>query len=697
MRIRFLQKRLKDISIARKLYFTIGIMALLITVELCTLWFSISTLSSVRSFVNGEGLWSKAQKDAVYSLFVYAHSHDENDYQDFRNFLKVPAGDNKTRLELLKPQPDMQVARQGFIEGRNESVDVNGMIRLLKRFNSVSYLNKAIVIWGQAEQKLEELIAISDKLHTMIVSQTATQEEIDRELDRAEIINRKLTKLEDDFSFTLGEGSRWLETIVLRLLLTLSLTIGTTSILITISVSRTIEKGIKAIIDGASLISKGLLNTRVTVYSRDEIGTLATSFNHMIDTLEHNTRNIRELKEAEEKLKKEKERAENSEKAKQLFLAKMSHEIRTPMNAILGFAKLLEESLKTKEQQEFIHIIIKSGDDLLVILNDILDFSRMEAGKIVFENAPFNLRDIVRTTVLMTELKSKQKGIDVKYTIDKNIPEMLIGDSVRLNQVLLNLVSNALKFTEKGEISISVNCVEKREDNLLLDFCVKDTGMGIPPEKQEKIFESFEQATNDTARKFGGAGLGLSIVKQLVTLQNGEISLRSKPGEGSEFRFKLSFSKVKNIVKPIARELPGAITPKGGGINILVAEDNMINQMLVIRVLKKQGFETDVAENGLITLDKHKNKHFHIILMDLQMPEMDGYEATRMIREMDGIKKKIPIIAMSAHTIKGEYEHCIEVGMNDFISKPFDTNELYEKIYKLVKKRGKPNTFDLKA
>lgn len=688
MPISFLQKRLKDISIARKLYFTIGIMALLITVELCTLWFSINTLSSVRAFVNGEGLWSKAQKDAIYSLFIYAHSHDEKDYQDFRDFLKVPYGDNKTRLELLKPNPDLQVARQGFIEGRNEPVDVEGMLSLLTRFHKVSYLSKAIIIWGEAEQKLEEVIAISDRLHTMIISKTATQEEIDKELDRAEIINRKLTKLEDDFSFTLGEGARWLEKIVLRLLLTLSLTIGTTSILITISVSRAIEKGIKAIIDGAALITKGLLNTRVEVYSRDEIGTLATSFNHMIDTLERNTRNIRELKEAEEKLKKEKQRAEDSEKAKQLFLAKMSHEIRTPMNAILGFAKLLEESLETKEQQEFIHIIIKSGDDLLVILNDILDFSRMEAGKIVFENAPFNLRTIVQTTVLMMELKSKQKGIDLKYAVDDNIPEMLIGDSVRLNQVLLNLVSNALKFTEKGEISISVNCVEPGEDNLLLNFRVKDTGIGIPPEKQEKIFESFEQATNDTARRFGGAGLGLSIVKQLVTLQNGEVSVQSKPGEGSEFRFKLSFLRVKDMGNPIFMKLPGAISANGGGIKVLVAEDNMINQMLVIRILKKQGFETDVAENGLIALDKHKNKHFDVILMDLQMPEMDGYEATRMIREMNTVKKKIPIIAMSAHTIKGEYERCIELGMNDFISKPFDTNELYEKIYKLVKKEG---------
>jgi two-component system, sensor histidine kinase len=686
MVISFFQRRLKNISIARKLYFTVGIMALLVTLEMCTLWFAVSTLTSVRSFVNGEGLWSKAQKDAVYTLQIYAHSHNEKDYKDFRDFLKVPFGDNKTRLELLKPNPNLQIARQGFIDGRNDPVDVDGMISLLRRFHKVSYLSKVIVIWGQAEQTMEQLIAISDKLHAMILSKTATQDEIDKVLDKAELINRRLTKLEDDFSFTLGEGSRWLENIILRLLLTLSLTIGSTSILITISVSRSIEKGIKAIIDGAALISKGSLQTRVKVYSRDEIGVLATSFNQMIETLERNMRNIHELKEAEEKLKKEKERAEASEKTKQLFLAKMSHEIRTPMNAILGFAKLLEESLETREQQEYIHIIIKSGDDLLVILNDILDFSRMEAGKIVFENLPFNLRDIIRTTMLMMEPKSKQKGISLKCRIDERIPQMIVGDAVRLNQIVLNLVSNAIKFTEKGEIKITVNFIEENAHNISLAFSVRDTGIGIPFDKQEKIFESFEQATNDTARKFGGSGLGLSIVKQLVKLQNGEISVKSHPGLGSDFHFNLSFIKSNEEVNIAVPEQTETLMEKGKGIHVLVVEDNAINQTLVIKVLKRQGFETDVAENGLVAIEKHCKHNFDVILMDLQMPEMDGYEATRRIRELETDKKDIPIIAMSAHTFKGEYEHCIEIGMNEFISKPFDTKELFEKIHKLVKK-----------
>lgn len=686
MIISFIQKRLRDISISRKLYFTVGIMALLVTVELSTLWFAVSTLSSVRAYVGGEGLWSKAEKDAVYHLRVYADSHNEKDYQAFLSFLKVPLGDKKTRLELQKANPDLQIARQGFIEGRNHPEDVDGMINLIRRFNSISYLHKAIIIWGEAEQQLERIIPLGEKMHGMILSGTATQREIDNLRSQTETINQKLTSLEDEFSFTLGQGSRWLEKIVLRLLLTLSLTIATTSILITISVSKGIEKGLKAIIDGASLIARGFLNTRVKVYSQDEIGQLATSFNQMTDTLE---RYIRELKDTEESLTRAKERAEVSEKAKQLFLAKMSHEIRTPMNGILGFAKLLEESLKEKEQREYIRVIIKSGDDLLVILNDILDFSRMEAGKITFESNPLKLKDIIHSTVMMIEAKANQKNIAIETNIDKDIPEEILGDSVRLNQILLNLISNAVKFTEQGKINISVKRIEETKNKISLEFSVKDTGIGIPLEKQLKIFESFEQAAANTTRKFGGTGLGLSIVKQLVELQGGEIFVNSKLGHGSDFCFRLSFSKVKERISH--REPEKSIALQSDRVlSILIAEDNPINRMLAIKVLQNQGFETDIAENGKIALEKHKKHDYDIILMDLQMPEMDGYEATTHIRKLKNHKKDIPIIAMTAHTIKGELEHCMEIGMNDFISKPFDKKELYQKIYKATHKLQKP-------
>jgi len=678
----FLRKKLKDTSISRKLYFTIGIMATLVSLEMCTLWFAVNTLSSVRAYVEGEGLWSKAEKDAVYHLRMYAYSHDEKDYQSYRNFLNVQLGDKNARIQLGKENPDWNAARQGFIEGRNHRDDVDGMIKLIRRFHSIYYINKAFVIWGQAEQKIDQLMPVGEKLHQLISSKAASQTEINQELEQAEIINGQLTKLEDDFSFTLGEGSRWLENIVLKLLLTLSLTIGTTSIIITISVSRGIEKGLKAIIDGAALVKQGLFGTRVKVYSNDEIGVLATAFNDMTVTLEHN---IKELKSTEENLKKEKERAEASEKVKQLFLANMSHEIRTPMNAILGFARLLEELLNDEQQKEYLHIIIKSGDDLLVILNDILDFSRIEAGKVVFEKAPFNLRVIIDSIVTLMHQRSVDKGIRLSSSTSDKAPQLIIGDAVRLSQILLNLVSNAIKFTERGEVNISASVIDENSDNIIVEFVISDTGIGIPLEKQEKIFEVFEQATTGTQRKFGGTGLGLSIVKQLVEMQDGEIFVKSRPGKGSAFHFRLPFLKEKSKVhKPVAAIDAGdkpMVVPFGKGFHVLVAEDNAINQMLIVKVLQKQEFMIDVAENGKIALQKHKDNNYDIILMDLQMPEMDGYEATRNIRMLEGIKNDIPIIAMTAHTIKGEMERCIEIGMNDYIPKPFNVNELFVKIY----------------
>jgi signal transduction histidine kinase/CheY-like chemotaxis protein len=680
-----LQKRLNNTSISRKLYFTIGFTALLVVVELCTLWFSITTLSAVRSYVGGEGLWSKAQKDAILNLREYAYSHQLKDYQAFQHYLQVPFGDKAARIELEKEHPDYTVVRSGLLQGRNHPEDIDGMAKLLRRFHNFYYLKKAFTAWAKAEPALDELIVIGDELHTLVKS-NANKEEIAVLLSKIDALNVQITKLEDNFSLTLGEGARWLENLVLKAVLALSVTIGLTTVLIAISINRNLKRGVDAIIIGSEKIKEGDLYTRVKVFSEDEIGMVANAFNEMTKTLEQN---IKELTRTEEIMIREKHRAEKSEHAKQQFLINMSHEMRTPLNAILGFARHLQQAVLGKDEQESLRMIVESGDHLLITVNDILDFTNIETGEISFVSNPLEVSSAIKSTVQLVAHNACLKGIQLEYEVDSEIPTVLYGDGPRLSQILLSLLSNALKFTEEGSILITANLFERNNEKITVEFRIKDTGIGIAKDKQEKIFDLFEQASNHMTRKFGGTGIGLTIVKHLVALQHGEISVNSHPGEGSEFCFRLPFlfkeDKLRVSTNPLLPSRSNAQSSEyGRGIKVLIAEDNAINQLLVLKLLQRHNYQTTVAENGRVALDKYQQEDFDIILMDLQMPEMDGYEATINIRNLGSDKNNVPIMAMTAHTITGDYEKCMAIGINDYISKPFHPDELYEKIRLLV-------------
>lgn len=401
-------------------------------------------------------------------------------------------------------------------------------------------------------------------------------------------------------------------------------------------------------------------------------------------------RKNKELYGMAEELVREQEIRESSEKAKQIFLVNISHEIRTPMNGIMGFAQLLEKSLIDEDHHESLQMIIKSADQLMAVLNDILDFSRLETGDINFQSLPFALKDTVHAIYRLMQHGAKCKDLQFSYEIPDNLPEVLNGDAVRLGQILLNLTSNAIKFTDNGEVKISLRLIHEEEDKISILFKVHDTGIGIPLNKQQKVFDFFEQVTNDTSRRYAGTGLGLSIVKRLVELQGGEIALDSVVGRGSDFQFAMEFGKVTDEVKRQTlnsrSKFQHPVIQNGKGIKVLIVEDNPINQLLVIKLLENQGYEITVAGNGRIALEAYEKQSFDIILMDLQMPELDGYETTRIIRKMEGDKGDIPIVAMTAHTIKGELEKCVNIGMNDYISKPFNASELYQKIEMIIEK-----------
>ena len=382
------------------------------------------------------------------------------------------------------------------------------------------------------------------------------------------------------------------------------------------------------------------------------------------------------LEENNRELEKQKEMAEAATRAKAMFLANMSHEIRTPLNGIIGISRILGKTSLDKGQEELTEIITTSGENLLNIINDILDFSKIEAGQIHLEEIEFNLTDAITNIIKLLHFNADEKGLSLEVNMASNIPETLIGDPYRLNQIITNLVNNAIKFTEEGSIIISVETIKKEDEEVDLIFKVTDTGIGISNEGKEKLFKEFSQTEDSTTRKYGGTGLGLAICRNLITLMDGEIGVESTPGKGSEFWFKLSFGYNQDDIAAISDSAEVEIP---AGIKILYAEDNVVNQRITELLLKQMGVSCEIAENGKDALKMYKKAGYDLILMDMQMPELDGIQATIKIRQYEkekGIVKPAYIVAVTANAYSEDKRNCIDAGMNDFISKPFNEVEL---------------------
>ena len=377
------------------------------------------------------------------------------------------------------------------------------------------------------------------------------------------------------------------------------------------------------------------------------------------------------------RLRRAKDKAEKAAVAKQDFLSTMSHEIRTPLNVVIGMSRLLMDEDPKPEQLEYLKSLQFSANNLLVIINDILDFSKIEAGKVKLEEINFSIREVVQGVMQAFLFHAEEKGIDLKFEIDKVMPERVVGDQVRLTQVLNNLVSNAIKFTESGLVSIHVKLLKQGGEHLDVAFEVRDTGIGISKDKIPTIFNSFTQATSDTTRKFGGTGLGLTICKRLVELQNGTITVTSRQDVGSKFTFTLPYGIAE---RQHAQPRAAIETYQLNDVRLLLVEDDSSNRMVATSFLNKMGVRVTAAENGAVALEKVQQQEYDIVLMDLQMPQMDGYQATQAIRKLGDRYRKLPIIALTADVVSDAKERVKQAGMDDYLSKPFSPDVLYRKI-----------------
>lgn len=391
---------------------------------------------------------------------------------------------------------------------------------------------------------------------------------------------------------------------------------------------------------------------------------------------------ISDQKRIEKELILAKNLAEQSVRVKEQFLTNMSHEIRTPMNGIIGFARILEGTNLDSDQEQSVKAIKRAGKNLMVIINDILDFSKIEADKMVFEEVEFSLSKTIKTVIELLSTIAVEKKVKLLFEIDPEINDFLVGDPTRLSQILINLVGNALKFTEKGYVELIVSQEEESGPANLINFRVIDTGIGIPENKIDSIFESFNQASNETTRKFGGTGLGLTITRKLIELLGGTITLKSEVEKGSEFSFSIHYKKAKKLITDAIPEKKQLSADFLKDINILLVEDNELNQLLAIKIFERWDKEITVADNGKAAIEKIEKNDYDVILMDIQMPEMDGNELTKYIRRHMGSKANVPIIALTAHATSMEEKRCLENGMNDYISKPFHFSVLLEKLYK---------------
>lgn len=632
-------------------------MIALITVELLTLRFAMNQMSALRSFVAAEGMWSKAQKASLISILKYSQTRDERYYQAFLKDLDVPMGDHQARLELVKEVPDRTKLRDGFLRGRIHKDDIDDVVNIVRRFYWVSYLENALATWSEGDRVLSLYMNEAEALHRAIQSR-ANQATIQARLDSIEKLNSELTVLQDRFSYVLGEGSRWMTNLLITSILILVLTIEGTSLLLTVSFGRNLRRSLLDLIDAAKRIGQGTFNLRVPVRSKDEVGQLASAINVMAEELEETIGS--------------KEVAERASKTKTMFLANMSHEIRTPLTAILGFSEVLKgPDLSAAERNEFLDIISRNGLSLSRLIDDILDLSKVEAGGLVIEIVDLSLPTLLQDLASLFKARLLERNLNLKLEIDSSARKAVRTDATRLRQILTNLIGNAIKFTQDGTITVRAFAI-KTKDHEEIVAQVIDSGIGLKPEQKDRLFKLFSQADETTSRKFGGTGLGLVLSRKLAERLGGTVQLVSSEfGKGSTFEVR--FANNTNGYSVPAIEAPETSIDQIKLQKVLIAEDTPDTRILLARIFKKLKIEADIVVNGLEAVAHAKLYRYDLIILDIQMPEMDGYEAFKAIKNLGVVT---PIVALTAHALTSERNKIIKFGFHSHLAKPFNEDSL---------------------
>jgi signal transduction histidine kinase len=730
----FLYRWFKDVSITRKLYFTVGIMALLIGVELFVLFFSLNTLSSLRAYVGGEGLWSKAQKDAVFHLYRYGTSRTEKDYELFEQFMRVPMGDAKTRHELLTDNGNMDVARDGFLEGRNHPADIDGMISLFVRFNNVSYIKKAIAIWGDAQPVAQQLLSVAEKLRQEIHSPNPSMDKINELLASIYKINEKLTAFEDEFSYTLGEASRWLERVVLRLLFATALTVETTGLLLVISVSRGMQKGLTDIIRAANSVAAGELSGRAKVLSRDEIAQVASSFNEMADNLQIRVKELAELNQnlgheigererAEEVLRQtneslerrvterattmtrlmdalrneaaDRERAESALRQSQKMdsigqlTGGIAHDFNNMLAAISGNLEMISRRTaegRGNELERYIEAALTSTARAATLTHRLLAFSR-------HQSLDPKSTDINLVVLDMEELFRNTVGPAIRIET-RLAPELnpTLCDPNQLENALLNLIINARDaMPDGGSLVIeTANSVVAGPKGVPADgtdlppgdyatLTITDTGVGMTPGTLARAFDPFF-TTKPPGR---GTGLGLSMVYGFVQQSGGKVLLRSKEGLGTTVTLYLPWDR-EAARQPAEPEIVATYAPRVSPANkvVLVVEDEPDLRMVVVDLLEDIGYTVLTAVDGVAGLNiVDSQSRIDLLVSDVGLPgSISGRQLADTARQR---RFDLKVLFITGYDLSTAGNVLLDEGMQ-VLTKPFSLTAFANAVQGLI-------------